>query len=197
MALCDLLDGATKIRPYCTRSSTKLDATVISGFTWVILQDNSALSKKVQEMAGQMIELRSLLQAVKDENERLSTTWRSSAEVSVGGGSGFNLGERLESVCVCVGGVSGCNLGDRLESVLAEGQGLIWAKGSSHCGWGGGSGFNLGERLESVWVGDQGLIWARDSSQCVCVCGGVSGCNLGDRLESVLAEGQGLIWARG
>ncbi|GFO24555.1 laminin subunit alpha-3, partial [Plakobranchus ocellatus] len=43
-------------------------------------EDNSALSKKVQEMAGQMIELRSLLQAVKDENERLSTTWRSSAE---------------------------------------------------------------------------------------------------------------------
>ena len=33
------------------------------------------------------------------------------------------------------GGVSGCNLGDRLESVLAEGQGLIWAKGSSQCGW--------------------------------------------------------------
>ncbi|RUS90043.1 hypothetical protein EGW08_002230, partial [Elysia chlorotica] len=43
-------------------------------------EDNSALSRKVQEMAGQMIELRSLLQAVKDENERLSTTWKSSAE---------------------------------------------------------------------------------------------------------------------
>ncbi|GFR88874.1 laminin subunit alpha-3 [Elysia marginata] len=45
-----------------------------------VKEDNSALSKKVQEMAGQMIELRSLLQAVKDENERLSTTWKSSAE---------------------------------------------------------------------------------------------------------------------
>lgn len=45
-----------------------------------VKEDNSALTKKVQEMAGQMIELRSLLQAVKDENERLSTTWKSSAE---------------------------------------------------------------------------------------------------------------------
>ncbi|XP_035827360.1 myosin-9 [Aplysia californica] len=43
-------------------------------------EDNQALTRKVQEMAGQMIELRSLLQAVKDENERLSSSYKVSSE---------------------------------------------------------------------------------------------------------------------
>ncbi|XP_059155413.1 myosin-11-like isoform X2 [Physella acuta] len=46
-------------------------------------EDNTVLSRKVQEMAGQMMELRSLLQAVRDENERLSSTWRHSTEDKV------------------------------------------------------------------------------------------------------------------
>ena len=52
-------------------------------------------------MAGQMMELRSLLQAVKDDNERLSTSWQSASEVR-------NLihivmlYSTFSSVCVCV-----------------------------------------------------------------------------------------------
>uniref|UniRef100_A0A2C9LXG2 Uncharacterized protein n=1 Tax=Biomphalaria glabrata TaxID=6526 RepID=A0A2C9LXG2_BIOGL len=46
-------------------------------------EDNTALARKVQEMAGQMLELRSLLQAVRDENERITSTWRTTAEDKV------------------------------------------------------------------------------------------------------------------
>ena len=33
-----------------------------------------------------------------------------------------------------MGGWSGCNLRDRLESVWADGQGLMWARIKSQCG---------------------------------------------------------------
>ncbi|KAK0039920.1 myosin heavy chain striated muscle, partial [Biomphalaria pfeifferi] len=46
-------------------------------------EDNTALARKVQDMAGQMLELRSLLQAVRDENERITSTWRTTAEDKV------------------------------------------------------------------------------------------------------------------
>ena len=45
------------------------------------LQENLSLNKRVHEMAGQMMELRSLLQAVKDDNERLSSSWQSASDV--------------------------------------------------------------------------------------------------------------------
>ncbi|KAK7463956.1 hypothetical protein BaRGS_00038038, partial [Batillaria attramentaria] len=43
-------------------------------------EENLSLNKRVHEMAGQMMELRNLLQAVKDDNERLSTSWRNASE---------------------------------------------------------------------------------------------------------------------
>ncbi|XP_076443559.1 uncharacterized protein LOC143282022 isoform X3 [Babylonia areolata] len=43
-------------------------------------EENQGLNKRVHEMAGQMIELRSLLQAVKDDNERLSSSWKTATE---------------------------------------------------------------------------------------------------------------------
>lgn len=48
-----------------------------------LIQENLNLNKRMHEMAGQMIELRSLLQAVRDENERLSISWQSVNEVIV------------------------------------------------------------------------------------------------------------------
>ncbi|XP_067665105.1 myosin-9-like isoform X2 [Haliotis asinina] len=41
-----------------------------------VTQENTVLCKKIHEMAGQMVELRTLLQAVRDENESLSSTWK-------------------------------------------------------------------------------------------------------------------------
>ncbi|XP_048259313.1 GRIP and coiled-coil domain-containing protein 2-like isoform X3 [Haliotis rufescens] len=41
-----------------------------------VTQENTVLCKKIHEMAGQMVELRTLLQAVQDENESLSSTWK-------------------------------------------------------------------------------------------------------------------------
>ncbi|XP_041367853.1 girdin-like isoform X2 [Gigantopelta aegis] len=42
--------------------------------------ENTTLSRKVHEMAGQMVELRTLLQAVRDENERLCGNWKHISE---------------------------------------------------------------------------------------------------------------------
>ncbi|KAK6180012.1 hypothetical protein SNE40_012236 [Patella caerulea] len=45
-----------------------------------LTQENTILSKKIHEMAGQMVELRNLLHAVKDENDRVTSNWKNIAE---------------------------------------------------------------------------------------------------------------------
>ena len=45
-------------------------------------EENAGLNKRVHEMAGQMMELRNLLQAVKEENDRLHNSYQQTSEVS-------------------------------------------------------------------------------------------------------------------
>ncbi|KAL8616689.1 hypothetical protein ACOMHN_031671 [Nucella lapillus] len=61
-------------------SSVEEESKVHKAETDRLREENLGLNKRVHEMAGQMMELRNLLQAVKDDNERLSCSWRTVSE---------------------------------------------------------------------------------------------------------------------
>ncbi|PVD19894.1 hypothetical protein C0Q70_20388 [Pomacea canaliculata] len=83
---CDRLrDELRVVREACELSKNRAQALEAESKSYrleadKLRQENVSLTGRIQEMAGQMTELRNLLQAVKDDNEQLSSSWKLASE---------------------------------------------------------------------------------------------------------------------